>query len=266
VETEWIIVPASVPLDDVDFFPEYEGEKGSQKRVNPLFDVAPGIVYTGAEGDRLNMYKHLFPAGFDDGFRRVANRYHEVFPKDKELTKFEYVRWQGMFIGACQYTQRGRKLWYCKPRGIRPAPNYKDLMPIGRFERIRSVISWCFADTTRVASDPWWLIRLGVDGFNENRARTVVPGLVLTIDELMIAFQPRTTKTGGLPHLSFIKRKPRPLGTEMKCAACGRSGVMLYIEIQEGKDRMRSMPFVGVLKANAACALRVALAAGRNYL
>ena len=59
-------MPASAPLGDVDFFPEYVGEKGAQKKVNPLFDVAPGIVFTGVEGDRLDMYKNLFPAGFDD--------------------------------------------------------------------------------------------------------------------------------------------------------------------------------------------------------
>ena len=123
----------------------------------------------------------------------MACRFHKVYPKDKELTKFEYFRWQGMFVDAVQYTQRGRKLWYSKARGIRAVPDFKDLMPIDRFERIRSAISWCFADTARVASDPRWRVRLGVGGFNENRARSIHPGRVITIDELMISFQPRAT-------------------------------------------------------------------------
>ena len=113
--------------------------------------------------------------------------------------------------------------------------------------------------TQLTASDPWWPIRGGVDGFNENRKRTIKRTRAICIDESMSAYQPRSTKLGGLPHLSFIKRKPRPLGTEFKSAADGVTGVMLWLEIQEGKSGMKSKAFVGSLGANAACALRIAL-------
>jgi hypothetical protein len=65
-----------------------------------------------------------------------------------------------------------------------------------------------------------------------------------------------------LPHLSFIKRKPRPLGTEFKAAACGESRLMLHLEIQEGKGPMSKKPLVGAseLGSNAACAMRIAMA------
>ena len=32
----------------------------------------------------------------------------------------------------------------------------------------------------------------------------------------MSPFKPRADKFGGLPHLSYIKRKPMPFGTEFK--------------------------------------------------
>ena len=51
----------------------------------------------------------------------------------------------------------------------------------------------------------------------------------------------RTTKTGGLPNLSYIARKPKPLGTEFKNIVDGMSGVMMWLEIQEGKNRMRAL-------------------------
>jgi hypothetical protein len=35
---------------------------------------------------------------------------------------------------------------------------------------------------------------------------------MLVADESMSAWVPRTSKTGGLPNISFIKRKPEPLG------------------------------------------------------
>ena len=63
------------------------------------------------------------------------------------------------------------------------------------------------------------------------------------MDELMAVFRPRTTKRGGLPHLSFIMRKPKPLGTEFKCVADGSTGIMLFLEIQEGKERMANRKY-----------------------
>ena len=40
------------------------------------------------------------------------------------------------------------------------------------------------------------------------------------MDESMSAFQPQTTKTGNLHHLSYVLRKPEPLGTEIKTVMC----------------------------------------------
>ena len=36
-----------------------------------------------------------------------------------------------------------------------------------------------------------------------------------------------TTKIGGLPNLSYVMRKPKPLGTEFKNIIDGLTGVML---------------------------------------
>jgi len=35
---------------------------------------------------------------------------------------------------------------------------------------------------------------------------------VKVVDASMCAYRPRTTATGGLPNISFIVRKPEPLG------------------------------------------------------
>ena len=48
----------------------------------------------------------------------------------------------------------------------------------------------------------------------------------------------RTTKTGGLPDLTYVQRKPEPLGTELKCFVDAVLMVMLFVEIQEGRVRM----------------------------
>ena len=38
-------------------------------------------------------------------------------------------------------------------------------------------------------------------------------------------------------------RKPKPLGTEFKNIVDGLTGVMLWLEIQEGKDRLRKLDY-----------------------
>ena len=65
-----------------------------------------------------------------------------------------------------------------------------------------------------------------------------------------------------MPHLSFIKRKPEPLGAEFKCIADVESGVMLSLEVQEGKIPMARKPFHNELGATAACTKRLVLLAG----
>jgi hypothetical protein len=56
----------------------------------------------------------------------------------------------------------------------------------------------------------------------------------------MSSYHPRKDKNGGLPNISYIKRKPKPLGTEFKTTTCdANTGVMMWAEIREGKKAMR---------------------------
>ena len=64
---------------------------------------------------------------------------------------------------------------------------------------------------------------------------------VCVLDESMSAWCPRASKRGGLPHISYVIRKPEPLGTEFKTAADPATGIMLALEIQEGKPAMDAM-------------------------
>ena len=82
----------------------------------------------------------------------------------------------------------------------------------------------------------------------------------------MSAFRPRTTKTGGLPNISFIIRKPEPLGTEFKDTACKKvRGAIKHLELQRGKMGMRSKEYCAEMGATAACTLRMC-EAGRQEM
>lgn len=116
----------------------------------------------------------------------------------------------------------------------------------------------CFGSASE--DDPWSMIQNLVTEFNKNRERNVRPGSIIVYDESMSQWKPRTSKTGGLPHLSYIQRKPRPLGTEFKNAADAESGMMLWLEIQRGKSGMSEHEFVSELGPQAACSARLAKA------
>ena len=78
---------------------------------------------------------------------------------------------------------------------------------------------------------------------------------VCMFGESMSAFVPQTTKTGGLPNLSFIARKPEPLGMEFKVIADGLTGKFVWLEVQEGKERMQHKQHQE-LGGIAACTIR----------
>jgi Transposase IS4 len=86
---------------------------------------------------------------------------------------------------------------------------------------------------------------------------TVASSTIIVLDEGMSAFQPRATKTSKLPKLSFIKRKPKPLGTEFKMAACPVTKINLYLEVQERPIDMKKKAYFTELGATAACSLRL---------
>ena len=60
----------------------------------------------------------------------------------------------------------------------------------------------------------------------------------MTPGESMCAYKPRPAKSGMCPHITLVRRKPKPLGMELKTACDGGSGVMLFMEIQEDKEAM----------------------------
>jgi hypothetical protein len=97
-----------------------------------------------------------------------------------------------------------------------------------------------------------------VTAFNDNRRRTVAASSTKVFDESMSAYRPQTTKTGGLPHISFIMRKPEDLGTELKVVADTESTLFIGLEIQEGKHPMRAKDYSNEKGATAGCCLHLA--------
>ena len=177
-------------------------------------------------------------------------------------TQKEFIQMIACIITAAGYEERGESLWKCTHQGYPSvfSGSNQAMESIGlsydRFKQLKKYFPFAFIPENVDRSDPWWQIRDMVNGFNTARDLYVMACIRKLLDESMSPFDPQTTKTGGLAHISFVPRKPRPLGTEMKASACAETKMMLGLEIQEGKLPMQALG-PHRLTSTAACTHRL---------
>ena len=79
---------------------------------------------------------------------------------------------------------------------------------------------------------------------NAQRFRLYDPGTGILLDESMSQFEPFCEYAPeSIPWLAKIARKPRGIGSEIKNAACAKLGVLIKLELQEGKEEMNKKEF-----------------------
>ena len=175
-------------------------------------------------------------------FRRSKNNSYL-----KILNLKEFKIFMGLLFAATTRVESGINLWRISRRSSKhyfnEASNFGRFMSLARFQKIRKFLSKCFVDPTVTENDPWWHIIGGVNQFNNIRKCTFTRVPVLVLDESMCTWRPRTTKRGGLPHLTYETRKPESLGTEFKTTACGTTGCLLSLEIMRGCESMEKQLF-----------------------
>lgn len=121
-------------------------------------------------------------------------------------------------------------------------------MPLSRYREIER----CFTLPHRGdMTDPFDPIREFVKRWNENMSLAFKPSWVLVVDESMGKWLGK-----GMPALMTVPRKPTPVGREAHTTACGETGVVIYYEPYEGKERMAEAEYVSEAGKNPAKALR----------
>lgn len=189
------------------------------------------------------------------------------------MQESEFWTFVGVLIASSLHRENGQSLWETEEIRVQNGqrletapPNFNQYMTFGHFKDLRSTFPGAFItdndslkDPGSPNHDPWWPVRGLFDGFNTNWQRTVAASRIKTFDESMSGWKPRTTKFGGLPHISWILRKPVPLGTEFKNACCTATGIMLHMEVQRGKEGMKRFHDQRA-GATSACTLRLSQA------
>jgi hypothetical protein len=231
--------------------------------------------YKKAKKKRINFLAlliHLWPGKWEDQLERMNNRVEaynldqsqkkrhagQRYKKLKEITKHEFWVFFGLMVSARVHGRHGQ-LWDdedVEPEGIEQPINLGHHMLKYRFDEIKKFVPYMWERPELKETDPWWMCSLMQEQFNENRKRTVMASFQKVLDELMSAFRPQTRKNGDLPNLSWIPRKPEPLGAEFKAICCAITAIMLWIELQRGREGMRASDYAAASGVTAACTMR----------
>lgn len=81
--------------------------------------------------------------------------------------------------------------------------------------------------------DHFWEIRKLVDEWNNNMTNQFSPSWVVCLDESMSKW----INKWACPGFICIPRKPWPFGNEWHTIACGKSGILFFVELVKGQDR-----------------------------
>ena len=178
----------------------------------------------------LSLLIHLWPGNWREQLRNLnikVDSNNTTATKGMKISQVSENEWWiiwGVIFAACPCHKGGIKLFEkATVRRLTTSVNFgKDGINViswHRFRTIKELIPFAFYDHT-CPTDPYFPVKLLIDGFNDNRQEKLATAVKIVLDESMSPFQPRTTKTSKLPNLSFIFRKPKPLGIEKKVSIC----------------------------------------------
>jgi hypothetical protein len=161
-----------------------------------------------------------------------------------------------VIFGGAQFKDM-TDLWSIQRKGMMPAPDFGLYLSRERFKRIlRYWARGPRGTSEKLKENPWEEVDYWVRAFNKCRKEELEVGTNVTPDEMMFAWRGKKGN-GGIPHLSFLKRKPIPLGTESKVVCEGTFGLCMYLEVQKGKVAMARKKYCRQYKATTACTLRL---------
>ena len=130
-----------------------------------------------------------------------------------------------------------------KPDDLVPPPAFGKLhgMQENRWLKLRAKAQFGPLPTPE---DKWAFIRPIEDSFNSHMARIYTPGWLLAPDESMDPWiGPAGPGPDRIPRRSFVRRKPKPLGAEVKACGDATTGILIRNETCCGKETHEHLEF-----------------------
>ena len=193
--------------------------------------------------DEIGYWKLFFPVEEIDHILSCTNK--KMPEKKKAVSQNERYKVFGILYAMTTANLPTRRSYWCVDDGVFPAPAFGRRFNMGyhRFEDILRALVFSDSDGDddqeqgREEADKWCLVRRFVDSCNTTWQEALRPGYKITVDESMFAWYGKGDRPGGLPRVIKIKRKPKGVGCEAKTIADALSGIMIGIELNEGKEQ-----------------------------
>jgi hypothetical protein len=194
-------------------------------------------------------YFLLPPKWVEDGIKYTNRNLDDHDAAHMKIDKGEWLRWWGYTLAISLNTGTPvEKMWSETPlpESVLPPPRMgRHGMGKNRWQAIKTALAFGPSDDASFDADDWCFIQPMVDAFNEHMAEVINPGWMLCIDESMSAWRGKVGKRDRfkIPKLSWVPRKPEPLGAELKTTGCALLGVILRIELCKGKETHAALEF-----------------------
>jgi len=176
------------------------------------------------------------------------------------LTPHELLKFFGLLLYMCIEPRRNRRAyWNTTSETIETALNYGKRfgMARNRWEEIwRCLTLHGATDTT----NPWFPVYDFVEAMNERIIEVYYPSSTFCVDESSSKWRGMGDwYDRGMPHITKCPRKPETLSCEFKDNADATTGIIVRLEICEGKERMKQKEWAGVegISAGAAMCMRL---------
>ena len=199
----------------------------------------------------MNYFCHFFPFRYlRESILPLTNaKGKRIFGSDwkNDVTVGEFCIWIGIRFAQCYIKlPEINDYWTTVNHGVFPGLNMGQFMSKKRFWQINAALQ------VHPNNDEEEQVLGFIEVLNTTFQEALTPGDCLTIDESMIS-----SRHKNLKGKKKIKRKPRPIGTEIKNLADSRSKINLVLEKNENKDIMACKEGVDEHGATTACTLRL---------
>lgn len=294
-EGEEEVVPWDILKDgETAEFPPSAPNRSPFKYEIPVSEGRPGMTDAEAREEGTywhNYFSHFFPDL--DGHAELIDKYHEseksayyatVLGKkikfsdpDAPDPQWKVKACYTLIIAAANEPHNGVNNLWKKGRSIGRSsyPDFGKYVSKDMFKAFCKAAPFVWADEKYWYTDdafPSWDVLIALlEKFNLKR-RELMLVLKILMDEAMSGWRPKTSKTGGLPSITYEKRKPSvDLGTMIRDCVEQNTGILVYQdfcgspEVQAGKKYfgMEShMPDRSIISKNQAEVLRQIEGAG----
>ena len=124
--------------------------------------------------------------------------------------------------------------------------NYGQYIPKDYFKAFIYGLSYLWAEKTywdvNPAELPFDFLSPFVKEYNSLRTKSIRV-IYLMLDKSMSGWRPKTSKRGGLPHISHESRKPVPLGTMIRNAVECTTGIFVHHDLVDSSNEQWKKKF-----------------------